>query len=253
MKYAVLLDGQVIEVDVDGERVTVDGRTFTATLGVIPGTPLRQLLLDGRPSTAARSSPWAGAAGPWRPGASDGRWRCSTSAPGTFGALSGSDTRQPVSAVLKAPMPGLVLRIQVAAGQAVAAEGGGLVVLEAMKMENELKAPARGRGQGGSRQPGRGGGKGSGTAGVRAARGVVAARAQMAQKCKSAPLRCGGSIIRSALGRYEIVMSSPFFWVFVAVPPRVDVVGLFYLWRRRNSPPSGNHSRDLQLPVSGGE
>jgi pyruvate carboxylase subunit B len=36
-------------------------------------------------------------------------------------------------------MPGLVLRVQVAPGQAVAA-GSGLVVLEAMKMENELKA-----------------------------------------------------------------------------------------------------------------
>ena len=37
-------------------------------------------------------------------------------------------------------MPGLVLRVQVTPGQAVAA-GTGLVVLEAMKMENELKAP----------------------------------------------------------------------------------------------------------------
>jgi hypothetical protein len=37
------------------------------------------------------------------------------------------------------------------------------------------------------------------------------------------------------------VLSSPFFWVFVAVATTVDIVGLFYLWRRRNSPPSGNH------------
>jgi pyruvate carboxylase subunit B len=36
-----------------------------------------------------------------------------------------------------------VLRVQVAPGQAVAA-GAGLVVLEAMKMENELKAAAPG-------------------------------------------------------------------------------------------------------------
>ena len=40
-----------------------------------------------------------------------------------------------------APMPGLVLRIAVAPGQAVQ-KGDGLLVLEAMKMENELKAPA---------------------------------------------------------------------------------------------------------------
>ncbi len=36
-------------------------------------------------------------------------------------------------------MPGLVVRVLVAEGQAVAA-GQGLLVLEAMKMENELRA-----------------------------------------------------------------------------------------------------------------
>ena len=40
-------------------------------------------------------------------------------------------------------MPGLVVRVLVEPGQEVAA-GAGLVVLEAMKMENELKAPAAG-------------------------------------------------------------------------------------------------------------
>lgn len=41
---------------------------------------------------------------------------------------------------LKAPMPGLVLEIRVTPGQSVK-EGDALVVLEAMKMENVLKAP----------------------------------------------------------------------------------------------------------------
>ena len=40
-------------------------------------------------------------------------------------------------------MPGLVVRVLVEAGQEVAA-GTGVVVLEAMKMENELKATAAG-------------------------------------------------------------------------------------------------------------
>ena len=44
---------------------------------------------------------------------------------------------------VRAPMPGLVLRVAVEAGQAVA-EGDGLLVLEAMKMENELRATAPG-------------------------------------------------------------------------------------------------------------
>jgi pyruvate carboxylase subunit B len=41
-------------------------------------------------------------------------------------------------------MPGLVVRVSATAGQTVAA-GQGLIVLEAMKMENELRAPAAGR------------------------------------------------------------------------------------------------------------
>ena len=40
-------------------------------------------------------------------------------------------------------MPGLVVRVQVEAGQSVAA-GAGVVVLEAMKMENELRAATAG-------------------------------------------------------------------------------------------------------------
>ena len=43
-----------------------------------------------------------------------------------------------------APMPGRVLRVQVSPGDEVPA-GQGLVVVEAMKMENELKAPRAGR------------------------------------------------------------------------------------------------------------
>ena len=44
---------------------------------------------------------------------------------------------------VRAPMPGLVLRMLVAPGDAVEA-GQGVAVLEAMKMENELTAPAAG-------------------------------------------------------------------------------------------------------------
>ncbi len=43
---------------------------------------------------------------------------------------------------LMAPMPGLVIRVPAAPGQEVE-EGSSLVVLEAMKMENDLKAAAR--------------------------------------------------------------------------------------------------------------
>lgn len=45
--------------------------------------------------------------------------------------------------VLKAPMPGLVLRVDAAAGGTVE-QGQTLLVLEAMKMENNLKSPVAG-------------------------------------------------------------------------------------------------------------
>jgi biotin carboxyl carrier protein len=45
---------------------------------------------------------------------------------------------------IKAPMPGKVVRVLVAAGDEVVA-GQGLMVLEAMKMQNEMKAPRAGR------------------------------------------------------------------------------------------------------------
>jgi biotin carboxyl carrier protein len=45
---------------------------------------------------------------------------------------------------LRAPMPGMVMRVEVAVGDTVAV-GQGVVIVEAMKMENELKAPAAAR------------------------------------------------------------------------------------------------------------
>jgi biotin carboxyl carrier protein len=45
---------------------------------------------------------------------------------------------------ITAPMPGKVVRVLVAPGDTVAA-GQGLVVVEAMKMQNEMKAPRAGR------------------------------------------------------------------------------------------------------------
>ena len=59
-------------------------------------------------------------------------------------ALSGAASAPAGPAPLKAPMPGLVVRVNVAVGDEVAA-GQGLVVIEAMKMENELRAAAAGR------------------------------------------------------------------------------------------------------------
>ena len=47
------------------------------------------------------------------------------------------------SGIIKAPMPGRVVRVLVAEGEAVEADAA-LLIVEAMKMENEVRAPAAG-------------------------------------------------------------------------------------------------------------
>ena len=59
---------------------------------------------------------------------------------GRRGAGAGTEGPRPV----KAPMPGRVVRLLVEAGDEVE-EGQGCVVIEAMKMQNELKSPKAGR------------------------------------------------------------------------------------------------------------
>lgn len=50
----------------------------------------------------------------------------------------------PVTGAMAAPMPGTILDIKVTEGQAVKA-GDILIILEAMKMENEIVAPSEGK------------------------------------------------------------------------------------------------------------
>jgi len=59
------------------------------------------------------------------------------------GVAGNSAAQRAGQAILKAPMPGKVVRILVAEGDSVEA-GQGLVVVEAMKMQNEMKAPRAG-------------------------------------------------------------------------------------------------------------
>jgi len=142
MKYIVTVLGHEIEVEVDGEQVTVGGRTHAATLSRVPGTPVRQLLLDGRSEAVAVEA------------AGGGRWtitrrgeRCEIEVVDErtrhVRSLTAGGDRARGPLALRAPMPGLVVRVQVEAGQPVSA-GSGVVVLEAMKMENELRAAAPG-------------------------------------------------------------------------------------------------------------
>ena len=159
-----MLDREV-EVEVDGDRVTVGGRTFSASLGAVPGTPVRQLLLDGR----SEGSRWGVVgAGRWALDPTGERVELEVLDERTrhIRGLTAAGDRPRRPAALKAPMPGLVVRVQVEAGQTVPA-GGGIVVLEAMKMENELRAPSLVVIKSVQARLGRGGRKGPGPGRVR--------------------------------------------------------------------------------------
>lgn len=135
--------GTTHEVDLTGDQPRVDGAPVRAELARVPGTAVRHLLVDDRSHTlvAARGAErhrWDIHLDGHRLEVDvvDERTRAIRAMTGAGGVARGP---QPV----RAPMPGLVVRLEVELGQRVEA-GQGVVIMEAMKMENELKAESAG-------------------------------------------------------------------------------------------------------------
>jgi biotin carboxyl carrier protein len=143
MKYLVDVNGERITVELDGAHATVDGTQHEVSLSQVPGTPVRLVRLgDQVHRVVARRGQ---ARGSWQldvdgtrvdAEALDERMRAIKDLTAAAAVSSGP-------APLVAPMPGLVVRIAVAVGDIVSA-GQGLVMIEAMKMENELRTAAPG-------------------------------------------------------------------------------------------------------------
>ena len=108
MKYKITLNNRVYEVEVDAGKA---------------------MLLEEYDAVAPVAAPVAAPA----------------AAPVAAPAAAPAPVAAPAGAgeAVAAPMPGTILKVNVAAGQAVKA-GDTLCVLEAMKMENEIKAPKAG-------------------------------------------------------------------------------------------------------------
>ncbi|MDB4880723.1 MAG: biotin/lipoyl attachment protein [Gemmatimonadetes bacterium] len=141
MKYLVSVGDAEITVDLDGEAVTVEGERTTAHVIDVEGTPVRLVTIgDCVHRVVARRGDSRGRYSLWIDGfryeveALDERTR-------TIRELSGASAAPSGPAPLKAPMPGMIVRVAVQAGDQVV-PGQSLVVMEAMKMENELRATA---------------------------------------------------------------------------------------------------------------
>ena len=147
MKYHVELSQgaarRTVEVDVGPGGLRVDGRPVEARLLAVGATPLRHLELDGRVHELVAMR--ADGAGRWRIAVGDARLDVAVADERvrSLAALAHRPAASGAGAVT-APMPGLVVRVSVREGDRVEA-GAGLVVVEAMKMENQLAAagPAR--------------------------------------------------------------------------------------------------------------
>ena len=143
MRYVVTVAGGEVVVEVDGTEVRVDGETVAASIEGDVASGRVVLTLDGvrhhlRVSPReARGAYTIGSAGWSVPAeALDERRRA-------IQALMRATARPSGPTPLVAPMPGLIVRVHVRPGDVVAA-GQPLVVMEAMKMENELRATAAG-------------------------------------------------------------------------------------------------------------
>jgi biotin carboxyl carrier protein len=139
MKYFVRIADREHEVTIEGDHVTADELSVRARIEDLPGTPLQVVTVGNEVHRILA-----------RRGATRGTYEVSLDGyrfvvealderARTIRKLSGRSAKTAPPLHLVAPMPGLIVRIGVQAGDAVRA-GQGLVVMEAMKMENELRA-----------------------------------------------------------------------------------------------------------------
>ncbi len=144
MKYVVQLDDErkSVAVDADGVRYETDSAVH-AELSDIEGSPVRMLKIGTHVyRVVAQKRQGRGKYTLWVDGyrleteALDERTRA-------IRDLSAATAGPVGPAPILAPMPGMIVRVSVKTGDRVEA-GQGVVVMEAMKMENELRATSAG-------------------------------------------------------------------------------------------------------------
>jgi pyruvate carboxylase subunit B len=144
VKYVVTVNGERFDVALDAGDARLDDGATPARLAEVEGTPVRLITIgDTVHRVVVRRGEGRGRLSLWIDGfryeveALDERTHA-------IREMSAASAAPAGPAPLKAPMPGLVVRVNVAVGDTVA-PGQGLVVIEAMKMENELRSVAAGR------------------------------------------------------------------------------------------------------------
>lgn len=154
MKYIVEIGGERHELELADGQATYGGETASAAVLEVPGSPVHVVNVGGRQYQAVVKR--EGAKGRyvlWIDG-----WRFELDAlderARAIRDLSAAAAGAQGPAPVLAPMPGLVVKVHVQVGDRVEA-GQPVVVMEAMKMENELRAQAAGTVKAVHAQPGK--------------------------------------------------------------------------------------------------
>jgi len=143
MKYVTTINEKEYTIEIiDQEHLSFNGQVMDVDFESISGQPVYSLLIDGKSYEAyvyKHEDEWhvllQGQQYPVK--VEDERAKRLKSAGGAQFQESGEFQ-------LKAPMPGLVVAISVAEDQKIE-KGQVLVILESMKMQNELKSPRAGK------------------------------------------------------------------------------------------------------------
>ncbi len=143
--WHVAIQGQgfaaTVAADRAGADVTIDGRSLRVTSDWQPGQPLARLTVDGSPLVLKASRIPGGFR--IRHRGADLKVHVRTPRQAELAALMPVKQPADTSRLLLCPMPGLIVRIEVAVGDEVQ-DGQALCTVEAMKMENILRAERRG-------------------------------------------------------------------------------------------------------------
>lgn len=142
MKFEAQLGGAVVPIEVTGAAgrytITLEGATVAVDARqTVEG--IWSILLDGASHVADVTDQEAG----YAVDVEGERYTIRVEEESRYLIRTRGATGGERGQVLKAPMPGKVTVVEVTVGQAVA-PGDGLIVLEAMKMENEFKAAVTG-------------------------------------------------------------------------------------------------------------
>jgi biotin carboxyl carrier protein len=144
MKYEVLIDGHSHQIELErvtnGYEATVDGEAF-ALDAAMTARDVLSIIHNGRNYEAKREYSLMGET---HIIVGSERFLAEVRDPRSLRSRRAASGHEAGPAKILAPMPGKIVRVIAAEGDEVEA-GQGLVVVEAMKMQNEIKATKKGK------------------------------------------------------------------------------------------------------------